>query len=512
MTPVVGGARLIAAGILLSRIFGLVRQRVSAHFLGTSLAADALAAAFRIPNFLQNLFGEGVLSASFIPVYARLLADGKREEAGRVAGAVFALLALVTSVIVLVGVLAAPWLVAVLTPGFDVGTQALTTRLVRIMFPGVGVLVLSAWCLGVLNSHGRFFLSYVSPVLWNLAIIVALVVYGTVQTSEQLVVTVAWASVVGSLLQFGIQLPSVWRLEGALRFSLRVREPGVRTVLGSFAAVFAGRGVVQISGFVDAFIASLIGPGALATLAYSQAISMLPVSLFGLSVSAAELPAMSGERGSAEEVAAALRARLDRGLGRIAYFVIPSAAAFLLIGGVLAGGLYQGGAFNADDAQWVWTALAGAAVGLLAGTMGRLYASASYAMGDARTPLKFALVRVALGGALGWSAALLLPPALGIDARWGVAFLTASSGLAAWVEFALLRGALTARIGRSGVPLRRVAILWGCALLAGVAATLVEQLMEGHHPLFIALLVVPAFGAVYLGSTAMLKVDDGRRA
>src|SRR5690606_24112278 len=106
----------------------------------------------------------------------------------------------------------------VLTPGFDADTQALTTRLVRIMFPGVGVLVLSAWCLGVLNSHGRFFLSYVSPVLWNLAIIVALVVYGTVQTSEQLVVTVAWASVVGSLLQFGIQLPSVWRLEGALRF------------------------------------------------------------------------------------------------------------------------------------------------------------------------------------------------------------------------------------------------------------------------------------------------------
>jgi putative peptidoglycan lipid II flippase len=333
-----------------------------------------------------------------------------------------------------------------------------------------------------------------------------------VETPERLVVSVAWASVVGSLLQFGIQWPSIWRLDRTLRFSMAVREPGVRTVLGSFAAVFTGRGVVQISGFVDAFIASLIGAGALATLAYSQAISMLPVSLFGMSVSAAELPAMSGERGSPEEVAAALRTRLDRGLGRIAYFVIPSAAAFLLIGGVLAGGLYQGGAFNADDARWVWTALAGAAVGLLAGTMGRLYASASYAMGDARTPLRFAIVRVVLGAVLGWSAALLLPSALGIDARWGVAFLTAASGLAAWVEFALLRGALTARIGRSGVPLRRVAILWGCALLAGIAATLVEQLLAGHHPLFVALLVVPAFGAVYLGSTAVLKVDDGRRA
>jgi putative peptidoglycan lipid II flippase len=511
VTPVAGGARLVAAGILLSRVFGLVRQRVSAHFLGTELAADALAAAFRIPNFLQNLFGEGVLSASFIPVYSRLLAEGKREEAGRVAGAVFSLLALVTAVLVLVGVLAAPWLVAVIARGFDPETQALTTRLVRIVFPGVGVLVLSAWCLGVLNSHRRFFLSYVSPVLWNLALIMALVVFGAVETAEELVVTVAWASVAGSLLQFGIQLPGIWRLDRALRAGFGLGEPGVRTVLGSFAAVFTGRGVVQISGFVDAFIASLIGAGALATLAYAQAISMLPVSLFGMSVSAAELPAMSGERGSADEVAAALRARLDRGLGRIAYFVIPSAAAFLLIGGVLAGGLYQGGAFSADDARWVWSALAGAAVGLLAGTMGRLYASASYAMGDARTPLRFAVVRVVLGAALGWSAALLLPPVLGIEPQWGVAFLTAASGVAAWVEFALLRGAVNARIGSSGVPLRRVATLWMCALVAGIVALVVERLMAGHHALFIAIVVVPVYGAVYLGGTSMLKVDDGRR-
>src|ERR1700742_639124 len=125
-------AVLIATGILLSRILGLVRGRALAHYLGISDAADAFRAALRIPNFLQNLFGEGVLSASFIPVYASLLAREKQEEAGRVAGAVFAILALLTSVLVLLGVLATPLLIDAIAPGFAGGKRDLTIHLVRI--------------------------------------------------------------------------------------------------------------------------------------------------------------------------------------------------------------------------------------------------------------------------------------------------------------------------------------------------------------------------------------------
>jgi putative peptidoglycan lipid II flippase len=507
-----GGARLVAAGILLSRIFGLVRQRVTAHFLADGDAADALASAFRIPNLLQNLFGEGVLSASFIPVYARLLAEGKKEEAGRIAGAVLALLALTTTVIVLLGVIAAPWLVEIIAVGFPAEKQALTTTLVRIIFPGVGILVLSAWCLGVLNSHRRFFLSYASPVLWNVAMIVALLAWGGTQQASRLVVTAAWASVAGSFLQFVIQVPAVWRLERALRLSPAAGSPLVRTVLGNFGTVLVGRGVVQLSGFVDTAIASLVSAGSVATLSYAQAISMLPVSLFGMSVSAAELPAMSGELGSADEVAAALRARIDRGLGRIAYFVIPSAAAFFLMGGVLAAGLYQGGAFTAESARWVWAALAGAGVGLLANTMGRLYSSASYALGDTRGPLRYAVARVAIAAGTGWAASLWLPPLLGIDARWGVAAITAASGLAAWVEFQLLRRSVTQRVGRTGVPARRLLVLWTCALAAGAAGFATASLLRSQGPLIVALVAVPVFGAVYLGATRLLRVDDARRA
>ncbi|HTC23498.1 MAG TPA: lipid II flippase MurJ, partial [Gemmatimonadales bacterium] len=178
----------MAAGILLSRIVGLIRSRVLAHFLATSDAADAFAAAFRIPNFLQNLFGEGALSASFIPVYASLLARDDREEAGRVAGAIGATLALGMALLVLVGVLATPVLIDAIAPGFEGEKRALAIRLVRILFPGAGLLVLSAWCLGILNSHRKFFLSYAAPVIWNVAIIVALIVAGGGMGQYQLAV------------------------------------------------------------------------------------------------------------------------------------------------------------------------------------------------------------------------------------------------------------------------------------------------------------------------------------
>ncbi len=507
-----GGARLIAAGILLSRVFGLVRQKVLAYFLGDSVAADVLTAAFRIPNFLQNLFGEGVLSASFIPVYSRLLAEGKREEAGRVAGAVLSLLALTTAVLVLAGLAATPLLVDVIAPGFEGEARALAIRLVRLIFPGVGLLVLSAWCLGVLNSHRRFFLSYVSPVLFNLTVIVALLVSGGGAASERVAWIAAVASVIGSALQFAIQLPLVLRLERNLRFAPDTASPLVRSVATRFGTVVIGRGVVQVSGFVDTAIASLIGAGSVATLGYSQAISMLPVSLFGMSISAAELPAMAGEVGSSEEVARALRARLDRGLGRIAYFVIPSAVALFLLGGVIGAGLYLGGEFTSSSARWVQAALAGSAFGLLAGTMGRLYSSASYALGDANTPLRYAIVRVVLGAVLGWSLSRTLPGLLHVDGRWGIAVLTAASGLAAWVEFQLLRRAITARIGRTGVAGRRLAALWGCAITAGLAGAALTKVVSLQHPVLVAAEVLGLYGLGYLGLTRLLGVDDARRA
>ena len=218
---------MVALGILASRVVGLVRMRVLGHYLGVGDAADAFAAAFRIPNLLQNLFGEGALSASFIPVYARLLGAGNEVEARKVARAVGALLALVVGILVLLGVLATPLLIDLIAPGFVGAKRELTIRLVRIFFPGAGLFVLSAWCLGVLNSHGRFFLSYAAPVVWNLAIIAALLFWGGRVGEVELVVVAAWGSVVGAALQVLVQLPTVTAMLKGIHGSVGGTAPHV---------------------------------------------------------------------------------------------------------------------------------------------------------------------------------------------------------------------------------------------------------------------------------------------
>jgi putative peptidoglycan lipid II flippase len=503
-------AFLVACGIFLSRVTGLIRDRIFAHFFGNSDAADAFKAAFRIPNFLQNLFGEGVLSASFIPVFARQLAQGDEAEARRTAGAVAALLALTTSFLVLAGVLATPLLIDVIAPGFSGAKRELTIRLVRILFPGAGLLVFSAWCLGILNSHRRFFLSYTAPVVWNAAMIATLLAFGGSRPQYPLAEILAWGSVAGSALQVGVQWPVVMKLLGRLHLSLRNHSEHVRTVIRNFVPVFVGRGVVQISAYVDALLASLLPTGAVAALAYAQTLYTLPVSLFGMSVSAAELPLMSGQLGDQSEVAAALRQRLDAGLRRIAFFVIPSLAAFLVLGDVIVAAIYQTGAFRHGDVLYVWGILAGATVGLLASTCGRLYASVFYALRDTRTPLKYAVLRVALTTVLGYYFALHLPAALGMAQRWGVAGLTVSAGIASWVELILLRRSLNRRIGPSGLAAGYLAKTWLAAMAAAGIGWLLHNGFGPHAPVLTAIVVLLPYGLVYFAVARLLGLPEAR--
>lgn len=506
-----GAAVMVATGILLSRLMGLVRQRVFAHYFGTSLAADAFSAAMRIPNVLQNLFGEGVLSASFIPAYASLVARDEEEAAGRLAGAVLAILALITSVLVLLGVLLTPALITLIAPGFTGETRTLSIQLVRILFPGMGLLVLSAWCLGILNSHRRFLLSYTAPVVWNLAIIAALVWFGPRVNAPALAVNVAWAAVIGSALQFLVQLPAVLRVARSIRVSLDTRSPEVRAVGRGFLPVFLGRGVVQISGYVDAMLASLVTAGAVAALNYAQVLYMLPVSLFGMAVSAAELPEMSSATGDAETVNSYLRDRLANGLRRIAFFIVPSAAALFGFGDLIAGLLYQSGDFGRAEALWVWSILAGSAVGLLAATLGRLYASTYYALRDTRTPLRFAMLRVGLGLVLGAIAALVLPRMLGFDRRWGVAGIALASSAAGWVEFVLLRRSLRARLGETRVAGPVMRWLWTGAIAATAAGTWLRLALDGWGPVWRGVLVLTVFSLAYLLVTLYGEVPEARQ-
>jgi putative peptidoglycan lipid II flippase len=525
-TPAVrraSGASMIAAGLLVSRILGFLRDAVIAHVLGTSTAAGALRAALRIPNLLQNLFGEGALSASFIPVYARLRSEERDADAVRVAGAAFTLLALLSSALVLIGVLFASQLVALLTPGFTAETRALTTSLVRIMFPGVGLLVMSAWCLGVLNSHRRFFLSYVSSAMWNVAIIAAILI-GSRPSLEDAARLVAWGAFAGSALQFLVQLPAVWSLVRGITFRPSVSDASVRTVVRNFGPAFMSRGVLQISSFVDLQFATMLSASTVAALGLAQSITLLPVTLFGTAITAAALPAMSSVRGDDAARHDALRVRLAANQRRIAFFIVPSAAAFLAIGDAIAAALFRSGRFVAADATWLWAILAGAALGLLASTLARLYSSAFFALQDTATPLRFALVRVGVGIALAYLCGVRAPAWFGIDTRWGAAGLTLAAGVAGWCEFALLRRGLTRRIGALPAFAPMLAPLWAAAAIAAGVTWAVRALWLGAsavphrmEALVLMLIFAVSYGVVTLvfhvpEATALLRRVRGRRA
>jgi putative peptidoglycan lipid II flippase len=244
-----------------------------------------------------------------------------------------------------------------------------------------------------------------------------------------------------------------------------------------------------------------------AGLAYALLLSQLPISLFGMSVSAAELPAMSSITGDHSEVAERLRARLNSGLKRIAFFVIPSAMGFLALGDIVSG-IYQSGRFTHADSVYLWGILAGSSVGLLASTLGRLYSSTYYALRDTRTPLRYAIIRVIMTSILGVLFALPLPRLLGIDLKWGAAGLTASAGIAGWVEFAMLRHTLNKRIGRTGLATPYVFKLWFAAVCSAAAGWAIKLAGGHHNPRLMAVLVIAPYVLIYFAITSSLGISE----
>jgi len=502
----------VAAGILASRLAGLVRERIFAHFFGASPFADAWRAALRMPNVLQNLLGEGTLSASFIPIYSELLEQKRDREAARFAGAAFGLLTLTAAALAALGILVAPQLVAVVFAGFDPDRQELTVTLVRILFPMTALLVASAWSLGVLNSHRRFFLPYVAPVTWNAAMIGAMLVGGLGMGVDgaALARVLAWGALVGGGLQFLVQLPTALRLLGEFRPSLSLKVHGVREAIANFIPVVAARGAVNLGGWLDYTLASFLAAGALATLGYAQTLYLLPIALFGMSVAASELPELSRSRG--EAVRARLAEDVERATVRVAYFLVPSTMGYLLLGDVVAAAIFQTGAFGTDEVLLTWAILAAYAVGMPASATSRVLSSAFYALRDTRTPARIAYIRVALS--LGVGALLMFPMdrvAVG-PLRMGAAGLALGASLAAWTELALLRRALRPSLGPSrmgGGVLSRLTVSAALAAAVGVG---IHLLLPPVHPWVVALGTLVPFAGVYLGCTLALGVGQPLRS
>ncbi|MDP2529399.1 MAG: murein biosynthesis integral membrane protein MurJ [Candidatus Palauibacterales bacterium] len=465
----------VAGGIFVSRISGFARDVAIAAFFGTGVAAAAYSAALRIPNTLRNLLGEGTLSASFVPVYSAMLEED-REAAYRLARNVLGVVLGVAALLAAAGVLLAPWITRLLVPGsgWTAADTRLTTSLVRILFPMAGVMIVGAWALGVLNSHRRFFLPFVAPVAWNLSQICGLLL-GSWLGWSSLVHVLAWSTLVGSGLQVGVQLPEIVRLVGRVRPRFQPSWEPLRRVMGNAGPVIASQGVFQISSLVDLVLASFVAPAGLAGIYYAQRLAYLPLSLVGTSVATASLPEMSRDTRSH-----ALRRRLRVGFLQVLYLTLPASVAFLLFGDLMVRLLFERHAFGASSAALVTGILIAFAVGLVATSSIKLYASGFYALQDTRTPMRIAVLSMSIGIALG--AGLLF---VFRGRGWGplsVTGLILGGSAGAWLNMTLLWSGLRRKLGPIFEPpvLTVVGrIVLGVLVGAGVGVG-VRHLLEGR--------------------------------
>lgn len=508
-------SKAVAVGILASRVAGLVRERALASLLGVGPHADVLRFALRAPNVLQNLLGEGTLSASFIPVYSRLVDQGRHDDARRLAGAVFGLLLALAGGLALLGLLFAEPLVAILASGFladrgqSVDRSALSAFALRLTFPMTGCLVLSAWALGILNSHRRFFLPYVAPVLWNVAILagLGLAYWGAPGDLTRALEWALWGALAGGVLQFLVQLPTVLRLLGGLPVSFSTRVEGVRSTLAALGPAVSGRGVVQVASWLDLWVAALLVPGAVGVIGYAQTLYLLPVSLFALSVAASELPELA--RGSAPALS-----RIRAGLAQIGFLTVPTTVGYLLFGVPVVGLLFETGAFGPPAVRVVAAVLGGYALGLLATNASRLLQNVYYALGDTKTPARVATERVVL-------AALVAVPAMFTLDRWalepggphlGPLGLALGSAVGAWWELGRLRRRLRSALPDFALPLAAHGRMIALASAAAIPAALVGWILAERVPRPVAsLAVLGLFALLYLGFAAWRRWPEWQR-
>jgi len=505
-------AARVAAGILVTRVLGYVRERVFAHYFGNGAAADAFRAALRIPNAIRTLLGEGTLSASFIPVYAGLNERADKRAARALAGAVLGLLLLATGILALIGIAFAPTVTALVAQGFDASRRELTTILVRILFPMTGLMVVSAWCLGILNTHRRFFLPYAAPALWNVAGIAAMAAAAAWLSGRSLApdqqlyrmsLALAWGTVVGSVLQIAIQLPSCWKLLGGIPLRVSLVPEGVRDVIVAWGPLVVGAGVAQISGLIDTFLGSYTGEGGLASLGYAQLVQQLPISLFGVAVTAVSLPELSRDA-VGETPHAQLRARIAVAFRRIAFFVIPSAFAFAALGPQIIGALFQTGRFDADDTILVGGVLAAYGIGLLGTSTVKLFASGFYAMRDTRTPVKIAITSLVISALLSWY----------FMRRFGPAGIALGSSIGQSCNTVLHLYDLDKRIGAilQRSDWRTLGLVVAAGLIAALLGMAAGPVVASWRPVPQGIAVLGIFGVAYGALTLAFRHPDAIRA
>jgi len=458
-------AGVVSAAVLASRIFGLVREQVFAVCFGAGRVLDAFVTAFRIPNLLRDLFAEGALSAAFVTVFTQQMERAGQAAAWRLASLVVNALAIVVGTICVLGILFAPAITAAIAPGFAAvpGKMALTTLLTRVMFPFLLLVAVAAVVMGILNTRHMFGVPAAAAAFFNVGSVIGGLAcaawfapgfLGSVVTelrggppaadlpgfAERAILGMALGTLVGGVLQLAVQMPTLWRVGYRWRPVLAWRDPALRQVLRLMAPATIGAAAVQVNVFVNNNFASYLGDGAVSWLNVAFRLMQLPIGLFGVAIGTVTLPTVS--RHAARGDTNAMRTALADALEMVALLCIPAAAGLAVFGVPIIGLLYEHGRFGADDTLASAHALSAYALGL-AGYAGiKVVAPAFYALDDARTPMRVALLSMATNLALNWTFVRVL--------GFGHVGLALSTSAVALANFLILLVVLRRRIGALG--------------------------------------------------------------
>src|SRR5262245_31896838 len=393
-------ASLISALTLVSRVLGYIRDSRVAFLLGATTAADAYTTAYRIPNLLRRLVGEGAVSAAFVPVFSRYVAEKKKEDDWEFANTLLTVITFVLTAVTLTGILLSPLLVRLFASGFGdtPGKLELTATLNRIMFPYMFLIGLSALALGILNSFHRFGAPAFAPIVLNLTMIVFSFLgsfFGDVTK------TLAVGVVAGGVFQLAIQIPALLEIGWKIRLKLDFRHPGVRRVAKLMVPVVFGVGIVQINVLVDTQFASYLEEGSVTAIYYADRVMELVLGGYAVAVSTVILPLLS--RQAALREMEELKTTLNFATRLILFITFPATVGLILLRTEIIEVLFQHGDFDAASTALTAWALPFFALGLSAFSMLKVIVPAFYALQDTRTPVKVALIAMFLNIALNFA-------------------------------------------------------------------------------------------------------------
>ncbi len=467
-----------SVGTLVSRVLGLVRESVFAYLFGAGLTTDAFNVAFRIPNFMRDLFAESALSAAFVPAFVRSLRGGSRERTWLFAANILNALALGIGLLVTLGIVFAPQVVRVVALGFadEPAKLQLTILLTRVMFPFLLFVVFAAWAMAILNACGTFFVPAIAPAAFNVvSIAVPLLTYGWFRARGlDPILGMAIGVTLGALAQFVIQLPRLRAHGFRYRFTLDFRDSELRRVFLRWVPVVFGYASWQVCALVNTFLLTFLQQGSVTWVSYAYRIQHLPAGLFGAAIGSVALAEYSHR--AANGSPAAIRDRFRHAMGLVAALTVPAAVLLFVLAPPVVRLIYQHGRFTAADASFTAQALMLYCLGIWAAAATRNCAAGFYSLGDTRTPALVAAAAVATNVGIN----LVLMRTLG-----HLSFPLATS-IAQFLNFGILFAILRRRAGGLhgahilGVTLRTLLAALGAGLAAwGVARGWNELLGTG---------------------------------